>query len=143
MKYPDGSTIQVGDLIWWDEGLCIGYVQAIAESKEEYASWGLDTPHIFVLNSHPFDPAIASGVAHDEACLKDEGIGLLKPQQRIEFEQATVKALGLVATGLDYSTYSVTTDVKNRQFTGWVFTFYKGRKELERIRIPAKHESNA
>lgn len=97
MTYPDGSQIHVGDLIWWDEGLCVGYVQAIAESREDYESWGLDSPHIFVSNRHPFDPSLATsgGVAYGASFLEDDGIGPLSAVERLEFERATQLALSL------------------------------------------------
>ena len=142
MKYPDGSTIQVGDLIWWDEGNCVGFVQVIAESKVDYENWGLNAPHIFISNTHPFDAALLTGVAHDLACLKDEGIGLLTADERIQLAQATEQARGLVAGNVDFSTYSVTTDVQHCHLVGWFFTFYKYEEELKKIRVPVKHITN-
>jgi hypothetical protein len=144
MKYPDGSTIQVGDLIWWDEGYCVGYVQVIAESKDEYGSWGLDAPHIFVSNVHPFDPTIHTGVGYGESFLADDGIGLLTLEERVQLEQATSQALERVAADLAYSTYSVFTDVRDCKLVGWAFAFRKDDgTELKRITVPVKHESNA
>jgi hypothetical protein len=143
MKYPDGSMIQVGDLIWWDEGLCVGYVQVIAESKSDYAAWGLQAPHIFVSNTHPFDSTLLSGVSYPETCLKDEGIGLLTSDERIQLDKASARASDLVGVDLDYSTYSVTADVQNRQLAGWFFTFYKDGKELKKVKVPVEHETNA
>jgi len=119
MTYPDGLQIHVGDLIWWDEGHCVGYVQAIAESREDYESWGLDSPHIFVCNRHPFDPALAtsSGVAYGASFLEDEGIGPLSAAERLEFERATQLALA----GRSYSCYSVTTHVEGCTTMSWIF----------------------
>lgn len=77
MKYPEGQNIKIGDLVWWDEGVCVGHIQVIAESKEDYESWGLSEPHIFVDNDHPFDSSIGIGIAHNHGCLENEGIGLL------------------------------------------------------------------
>ena len=136
MIYPDGSTIRVGDLIWWDEGLCIGYVQAIVESKEEYKSWGLDAPHIFLSNTHPFDSKITSGVCYNRASFDDEGIGLLNPEERKEFDQAILRAKKSVVA--DYSTYAVTTEIQHSQQIGWIFTFFKDGKEVEVIKIPVQ-----
>jgi hypothetical protein len=135
MKYPNGSMIQFGDLIWWDEGHCVGYVQVIAESNSEYESWGLDAPHIFVSNNHPFDAALLTGVAHDEACFKDEGIGPLTADEHVRLRQAIDTACESVA-GLEYSTYSITTDVQHCQLVGWCFTFYQDSKELRKVRVP-------
>src|SRR4051812_37227185 len=92
MQYRDGSPIRVGDLIWWDEGCCVGHVQAVAESPEEYAAWGLDSPHVFVSNSHPFDPSVTSGVAYPATLLEDDGIGPLSAEERGEFERVAKMA---------------------------------------------------
>ena len=143
MNYPDGPTIRVGDLVWWDEGFCVGYVQVIAECKSDYEDWGLQAPHIFVSNSHPFDSTLRTGVGYPEACLRDEGIGLLTTDERIQLDEATNRAHDLFARDLDYSTYAVTTDVQSCQLAGWFFTFYKDGKELKKVRVPVKHESNA
>lgn len=136
MRYPDGSMIRVGDLIWWNEGQCVGYVQVVAESKEDYESWGLGRPHIFVSNRHPYDPSLGSGVAHDEACLEDEGIGLLTPEERNKFEQAATKARMSLKADSDDLTCSVTCEVQDCQQTGWIFTFNKDGQEFEVVTIP-------
>ena len=138
MTYPDGSRIRVGDLIWWDEGLCVGYVQAIAESKEEYESWGLAAPHIYVSNTHPFDPATRDEVGYPMSALEDDGVGLLSPEERGEFEEATAEAHSLAVSDLDGLIYSVTTEVQKCELVDWIFTFIKDRRVVEVIRIPAK-----
>ncbi len=138
MKYPDGSTIKIGDLIWWDEGYCVGYVQAVAESRAELGSWGFDKPHILVSNIHPFDPASHTGVAYGESFLTDDGIGLLTPEERVQFEQATAQAHKQVAADFEYSAYSVFTDVRDCKLTGRIFSFRKADgTELQRIKVPA------
>ena len=121
----DDSTIQVGDLIWWDEGYCVGYVQAVAESKNEYGSWGLDAPHIFVSNTHPFDPTMHIGVGYGESILADDGIGLLTLEERVQLEQATSQAHERAAD-LEYSTYSVFTDVRDCKLCRVGFHFQEG-----------------
>ena len=140
MKYPDDASIRVGDLIWWNEGNCVGYVQQVAESKEAYVSWGLDAPCIFVSNTHPFDPQMHTGVCYDESVLEDEGIGLLTFEERVQLERATFQAHERVAADLEYSTYSVFTDVLDGKLVGWVFAFSKDDgTELTRITVPARH----
>jgi hypothetical protein len=136
VRYPGGSTIRVGDLVWWDEGYCVGYVQVVAESKEEYEGWGLRCPHIFVSNRHPFDPTLGTGVAYDVACFEDEGIGLLTPEERNGLEQAAAKAQMNLKANPDDLTYAVTTEVQNCQQTAWIFTFMKDDEEVEVVKIP-------
>ena len=138
MKYPDGTTIRVGDLVWWDEGYFVGYVQVIAESEDEYEGWGLDTPHIFVSSVHPFDPTMLIGVGHPESCLADEGIGLLTAQEQSELERVRIRAFELIPHDLEYSFYSVITEVENLQLSRWVFTFYKDDVKVLKVAIPVK-----
>jgi len=134
MTYPDGSQIQVGDLIWWDEGLCVGYVQAIAESREEYGSWGLDSPHIFVSDRHPFDPSLATsgGIGYPASLLEDDGIGSLSAAERLEFERAKKLALA----GRSYSCYSVTTHVEDCTIKSWVFHLIDAQGRENIVPIP-------
>ncbi|RYD85622.1 MAG: hypothetical protein EOP84_01950 [Verrucomicrobiaceae bacterium] len=129
MKYPDGKVIHVGDLIWWNEGSCIGFIQSIAESKREYEAWGLDRPHLFLSMIHPFDPNEKSGIAHDETCLVDEAIGLLTEAEALDLSEATTKA------GITESGYSVYPEYENGRMTHWRFEFPDSLREP--IRIPA------
>lgn len=151
MMYPDGSTIQVGDLIWWNEGCCTGYVQEIAESKEEYESWGLNAPHIFVSGTHPFDAASRNGIGYPETSFAAEAISRFTPEERIELGLATVEAHRLMELGLasvrahslagidsEHLIYTVDADVENCKRVGWVFTFIKGRKVAEVMKVPTK-----
>lgn len=138
MKYPDGTTIRVGDLIWWNEGECVGYIQVIAESENEYRRWGLDTPHIFLSNNHPFDPTMLIGVAYPESSMADDGIGLLTEQERSELERMRIRAFGLIPRDLAYSFYSVNTEVENFSLVRWVFAFYMDDVKVLGIEVPVK-----
>lgn len=151
MMYPDGSTIQVGDLIWWNEGCCTGYVQEIAESKEECESWGLDSPHIFVSGTHPFDAASRNGIGYPETSFAAEAISRFTPDERIELGLATVEAHSLIERGLatvqahslagidsDHLIYIVDADVENCKQVGWVFTFIKDRIVAEVVKVSMK-----
>lgn len=136
MQYPDGSPIRVGDLIWWDEGYCVGHVQVVAESVEEYECWGLDSPHVFVSNNHPFDPALSTGVAHDAPSLEEEGIGPLSAEERAEFDRARAVALSQAPPSARTQPYSVTTDVQENKIVGWRFTFGEGDDNVV-VTVPA------
>jgi hypothetical protein len=35
MRYPEGQEIRVGDLVWWDEGACVGHVQWIWDEERD------------------------------------------------------------------------------------------------------------
>jgi hypothetical protein len=133
MNYPDGSVVRVGDLIWWNEGNCVGFVQVVAE----YKSWGLNSPHMFVSNRHPFDRAMRTGVAHDKACFEDEGIGLLNKEERSEFERAVQRAKNQLTAGMPYSSYSVQTKVQNCKRVGWIIIFRQQDEEVMKVQIPS------
>lgn len=113
MNYPGGTTIRVGDLVWWNEGECVGYVQMVADTRAEYERWGLTSPHMFVSNRHPFDISLEAGVAHDQACLEGEGIGLLASQEKIEFEEAARSARTRLKVDSADLTYAVTTEAQD------------------------------
>ena len=136
MQYPDGSPIRVGDLIWWDEGYCVGHVQVIAESPEEYTEMGLDSPHIFVSNNHPFDPALIPRWAYPATSLDDDGVGPLSAEERAEFDRATAVALSQAPPPVRTQPYSVTTDVQRNEIVGWRFTFWEGEGETV-VTVPA------
>jgi hypothetical protein len=137
MTYPDGSTVGVGDLVWWNEGHSVGYVQVVAESKDDYESWGLKVPSIFLSNRHPFDRSLGTGVAYDRASFEDEGIGLLSLEELNQLERATAEARRLATASFDTSTYSVTTEVDKCQQVGWVFTLFRDGREVEVLKVAA------
>jgi hypothetical protein len=120
MTYTDGSEVRAGDLIWWDEGHCVGYVQSIIESREDFGRWGLNAPGIFVSNRHPFDGREVSGVNYDADSFADEGIGLLSVTERQEFERAKRLALA----GRKFSWFSATTLVEAGTLKAWMFTLH-------------------
>ena len=111
MRYPkqyalddEPEEVRVGDLIWWNEGVCIGFVEEVMGERTDYESWGLDEPSIALTNLHPF---AANAVKHKQHMgflttggsavyglddLEDEGIGLLSDHERSEFEWAITEA---------------------------------------------------
>ena len=136
MNYPDGHLIRVGDLIWWNEGSCVGHVHVIAETPAEFEAWGLEEPHIFVDNTHPFDPTIGSGVAYNEACFEDEAIGLLDPKEIGMFEAAVKAAAEKSAIDFSSHRFSVTTKCVNGRMVAWVFDVRSGDSIVETVRVP-------
>ena len=136
MTYLDGSTIHVGDLIWWDEGLRTGYVQEIAESKEEYERLGLSAPHIFVSDAHPFDPATPGPIGYPEASFASEGIGRLTPEERLDLDQATERARSLARIDSAHLISVVTAAIENCLQVGWDVAFIKDRRVAEVVKVP-------
>jgi hypothetical protein len=137
MTYADGSTVGVGDLVWWNEGDCVGYVQVVAESKNDYESWGLTVPSIFLSNRHPFDRSLG-GVAYAQALFEEEGIGPLSTEDLNRLERATSEARRIATVDFDTSTYAVTTEVKNCQQVGWIFTLFRDGREAQVVKVAVK-----
>ena len=77
MEYPDGTPVNVGDHIWWNEGGCIGFVRTIIEGQSDEKAWGLDEPHILISGYHPRNPEDAGYVSYPPSYFVDEGIGRL------------------------------------------------------------------
>lgn len=138
MKYPEGQSIKIGDLVWWDEGACVGHIQVIAESKEDYESWGLSEPHIFVDNDHPFDSSIGIGIAHNHGYLEDEGIGLLNIEEVARLESAKDAAMKNAKSDFTKYNYSVLTECVNSKMVCWIFILKSGDSVIEEIRVPWK-----
>ena len=122
MKYPvqysngqEPKQIRVGDLVWWNEGVCVGFVQELMEEPSDYERWGLDGPSIAFTNLHPFeanddkrkqhvdDEITGATVVHplNNQHLEDEGIGLLTPHEQSEL----IWAIGEAKSRVD-SAYS-------------------------------------
>src|SRR5690606_22416582 len=91
MQYPDGLSISVGDLIWWNERTCVGYVHAVLEANDEYLAWGLDVPGIMLAIGHPFDPDEAT-VFYPAWSFEDEAVGLFTADEREELSEAAERA---------------------------------------------------
>ena len=132
MNYPNGTPIQCGDLIWWNEGRGIGFVQMVVESETEYSEMNLEEPHLFIQALHPFDPEAPLFVAYPEHSLRDEEIGPFTASERELLRQATEAAqasLNHEEKGLPYSVI-----VTRRQDTPaqWQFTFHGGDTQTER-----------
>jgi len=135
MKYPDGSTIEVGDLVWWNGGSCVGFVQRIAESSNDYEEWGLESPHIFINTDHPFDQSV-TGIAYPEHTLADDGIGRLTTDERDKLERAMIRARERLAPEFRNSTCFVRTDIQANEWVAWVITFHRDGTPIDRIVVP-------
>jgi hypothetical protein len=138
MNYPDGTPIQVGDLVWWDEGACVGFIQWIwDEARDGDYTWANTAgPPLFIANRHPYTPshdAVSAGVLHDELCLAGEGVGLLNAAELDELRRAISLAKIHSHSGLGGSSYSVETRVENCQRVEWVFSVYEGDIRIESI----------
>jgi len=98
MNYPDGTTVNLGDHIWWNEGNSIGFVRIIIDGKNDEKIWGFDEPHILISGYHPKDPTDAGYVAYPPSNFADEGIERLTPEE----EEQLACAIAEVSTQSGY-----------------------------------------
>jgi hypothetical protein len=162
MKYPkkyalgaEPEEIRAGDLIWWNEGVCVGFIQEVMEAREDYERWGLDKPSIALTNLHPFEANeqkhkehigfVTSGgtVVSSEDQLEDEGIGLLSPSERSELEWAIAEAKRRVAQEYHDVWYCVSAimDVDRRE-EDWHFRFVNHEcRVLDTVIIPFRPDT--
>ena len=143
MKYPqkyslgaEPENICKGDLVWWNEGVCVGFIVEVMEAPEDYAHWGLDKPGIALTNLHPFQANeqkhkqhigfVTSGatVVNSVDQLEDEGIGPLSRHERAELRWATSEAKRRVSTKHRDAPYCVSAVMNmDRREEDWHFHF--------------------
>jgi hypothetical protein len=74
MQYPSGRKVQIGDVIWINEGSQQGEVTRVIESNSDFQIWGLNEPGIFV----QFTTSERSGeIFIFEHHFREEGIELI------------------------------------------------------------------
>lgn len=143
MRYPkryalgdESEEVRVGDLVWWNEGVCVGFVEEVMEDRSDYESRGLAEPGIALTNLHPFVANeakhkqhigfVVNGgtVVHVMSDLEDEGIGLLSGHERSELEWAINEARTKVAPSYRDLPFCVSAvvDVERRE-EDWHFHF--------------------
>jgi hypothetical protein len=135
MKYPDGTEMAVGDLIWWNECLCLGHIQHIAETPEEFEGWGLQEPHAFFGNHHPFNPEV-TGVAYPPSSFEDEVICIPTRSEVTDYRRALDYAMTLSSQGSDAGWHSVQIRCESGKRIEWIFTFFEGFVEVGRTVVP-------
>lgn len=157
MRYPnqyalrdEAKEIRVGDLVWWNEGVCIGFVVAVMEGRDEYESWGLNEPCIALTNLHPFEANEATHKQHigfvtnggTIVCplndLENEGIGLLTEHERAELDWAIAEAKARAAVAHRDLPLCVSAVMDmERHAEDWIFHFVDGEcRILETVVFP-------
>jgi hypothetical protein len=162
MKYPDqyattakSESIRVGDLVWWNEGVYVGYIVEVLEQNEQYEVWGLDEPGVVLTNLHPFEANkrkrqrcpgfIATGgtVVYPAKSLEDEGVGLLSSHERAEMDWAVATAQSKLARGLSHLDFCVSA-VMNAGSDGedWRIDFVdEDRQVIETFVVPFRPDT--
>lgn len=82
MKYLDGNEVRLHDLIWWNEGQCVGYVSEILETEKDWGKFGgeINEAGIFLsldMSGQVFNSVVFKSYESFEA----EGVGLLTEEE--------------------------------------------------------------
>jgi len=124
---PEPEEIRGGDLVWWNEGVCVGFVENLIEDEGDRSDYGLDQPGIAFTNLHPFEAnqfTNGGSTVYPEGMLEDEGVGLLSQHERSELNWAIATAREAVAPEHRDLPFCVTAvmnlDCKEEE---WVFHF--------------------
>lgn len=75
MTYPTGEIIEIGDLIWIDEGAQQGLVAEVVEDSDSLASRGVEGIGIFVALTRPSGSTPTQDLFIMQRFFKNEGIG--------------------------------------------------------------------
>lgn len=141
MNYPDGSVIRTGDLIWWDEGACVGHVGEIMEESQQYEAWGLDEPSLEINNVHPFDGS-SGGIVYPLWVLESEGLSKFSDPERRELELALSEASRRAGRSFEGLKYVVRAGIENCKRVAWVFILLGDDwLAVEQIVVPCPAES--
>ena len=141
MKYPDGSVIRTGDLIWWDEGAGTGYVGEIMEDQRAYDAWGLDEPSLELNNVHPFDGS-SGGIVYPLWVLESEGVRKFSDPERRELELALSEARQRASRSFEGLKYVVRAGIENGKRVAWIFILLGDDwQAVEQIVVPRPPES--
>ena len=122
MKYANGENIILGDHIWWDEGLCLGYVVEIVETIADQKKRGLDEPSFFLNPGHPKGMFNDRVIGHPQCCVVDEGIDRLTPEEEIELANCFSIAVKKSPKGDWNDGYTVISLIENCTHKGFSFT---------------------
>lgn len=137
MLYPDGSSVQAGDLIWWDEGHCVGFVQEVIETEADQRRWGLMHPHLLI-GGHPYRPGAPGFVMCAATDLADEGIGRLTDHDAAQLDAAIAHAQAEAPYDLAGCSFLVQAEVCNGVQIAWLITASATGGEKGTFRIPVE-----
>ena len=122
MLYPDGTSVNKGDLIWWNEGQSVGYVQDVIKTNTDQRMWGLTQPHISI-GGHPYRSQGSGFVVYPASDFADEGIGVLTAAERLELEAAIQHAQTTAGRDQSATDFAVQTEVSDGVQTAWLIIF--------------------
>jgi len=132
MKYPDGSTVRLGDLVWWDEESSIGRIIGIHETKEQCANWGVEDPGVAIC----YDGSGMGGlfIGYPQRAFVEEGIRRLTTEEDAEVDRVLQTARSFSSEKAD----DVTAGLFRRKRNGreyWNVVLYRNRQALQVIEV--------
>lgn len=132
MRYPDGSTVKLGDLVWWDEGNSVGRIIDIHETKEQCANWGVEEPGVAIC----YDGAGMGGlfVGCPQRAFPEEGIRRLTTEEEGEVDGVRQAAQSFSPEKADDATTGLFRKQRNsREY--WNVVLYRNRQALQVIEV--------
>ena len=144
MTYPSeyalikGEVIKIGDLIWYNEGVGVGFVYDIITTPEE---WGLEDSEtgIMIQSLHPLqtkEKEHSPGLYfNSESLLEDEGVGRLTGHEINELNHAISIALEEFNSLDPIYTVSAYKDMTTEEEC-WHIRFFKENKISIEMKIP-------
>ncbi|MBZ0218808.1 MAG: hypothetical protein K8I01_00010 [Candidatus Methylomirabilis sp.] len=101
MNYPSGEPIRLGDRVWWDGGLAVGYIAEVLTSISDATSAGLSEPGVIISTTRDARGGTPR-VAYSQRLLADDGVGLVSDRESREIDavvMAVVKHGGIGGGG--------------------------------------------
>lgn len=77
MNYPNGTSVSVGDWVWWNEGTAVGRIAKIINTSLLCAAWGVNEFGVFICATNVNSDVPTCDIFYSEACMLDEGICML------------------------------------------------------------------
>jgi len=95
MNYPDNRRVCIGDLIWWNEGTCLGYVSEIIGDLNEVKHRGLDDMGIFISNDYT-KREMEGSMYVELSDFEDEGISKCEIDEHRYLDEVISKAFNVL-----------------------------------------------
>lgn len=132
MRYSDGSTVRLGDLVWWDEENSIGRIIGIHETEEQCANWGIDGPGVAIC----YDGSGIGGlfIGYPRRAFAEEGIRRLTTDEEGEVDSVLQAARSFSSEKVDNPTTGLFRKKRNgREY--WNVVLYRNRQALQVIEV--------
>ena len=126
MYYFDGEEIAIGDVVFWNEGMCLGAVSGIFETSDELEGVSQCEPGIMLSFSVSIMNPLPGGMFVECADFKDDGINKCSQKLLIRLFETHAK----IARVVDFSQYTSDSYGINRIYMPvckkavWVYIYY-------------------